>query len=102
VAIFTIFLFSGGGGGTDPSGGLYTPLDAGTAQEDEGVVGSVAGVLICAAIFLGLLIVLLLCLGKGKTKNKNLFIFLFCIFKKGKKNCWVVFCLNFNLMACLI
>jgi hypothetical protein len=95
VAIFTIFLFSGGGGGTDPSGGLYTPLDAGTAQEDEGVVGSVAGVLICAAIFLGLLIVLLLCLGKGKTKNKNSFIFLFCIFKKGKKKLLgSFFCLN--------
>jgi hypothetical protein len=79
------FCFSGGGGGTDPSGGDYTPLDAGTAQEDEGVGGSVAGVLVCAAIFLGLLVVLLLCLGKGKSQKYRIGSSFFLYFKRVKK-----------------
>jgi hypothetical protein len=85
VAIFTIFCFSGGTGGTDSSGSDYTPLDAGVAQEDEGVGQSVAGVLVCAGIFLGLLVILLLCLGKGKSQKYRICSSFFLYFKRVKK-----------------
>ena len=84
MAIFTIFCFSGGAGGTGFSEPDYTPLDAGMAQEDEGVGGSVAGVLVCAAIFLGLLVVLLLCLGKGKSQKYRICSSFFLYFKRVK------------------
>ena len=68
---FTIFLFSGGGGRTDPLGDGYSTLDDGSqGDESNGVGESVLGVIFCLGLFLGLLVILLLCLNnKGGTKK---------------------------------
>ena len=65
-------LFLGGAGGTDTPGDGYSPLDDGSqGDESNGVGQSVLGVVFCAGIFLGLLVIMLLCLNKGRTKNIN-------------------------------
>jgi hypothetical protein len=80
---FYNLLFLGGSGGTDTPGSDYSPLDAGGSLGDEGVGQGVLGVVVCAGIFLGLLVVLLLCLGKGRTKNIE-FVHLLLYFKRVK------------------